>query len=117
MSIGNRLFTYFRGRAVGTDQTGNRYYEEKRARRGLRARRWVMYNGEAEATKVPSEWSSWLQFVTDAPIPLEKRRSWQKPHQPNLTGTAESYRPPGHDYKGGHRATATGDYQSWTPEG
>ena len=41
---------------------------------------------------------------------------WQKPHLPNATGTAASYRPPGHDYEGGHRARATGDYEAWTPE-
>jgi len=115
MTIGTRLFTYFRGRPIGTDETGNRYYEEKRARTGQRARRWVMYNGEPEATKVPPEWHAWLHYTTDKPIPLSDRKFWQKPHQQNLTGTAESYRPPGHDYRGGHRSPATGDYESWTP--
>ena len=42
-------------------------------------------------------------------------RAWQKPHVPNLTGTADSYRPAGHDYQGGKRAKATGDYEAWTP--
>jgi NADH:ubiquinone oxidoreductase subunit len=115
MTIGTRLFTYFRGRPIGSDETGNRYFEEKRARTGQRARRWVMYNGEPEATKVPPEWHAWLHYTTDKPIPLSDRKFWQKPHQQNLTGTAESYRPPGHDYRGGHRSPATGDYESWTP--
>jgi NADH:ubiquinone oxidoreductase subunit len=49
--------------------------------------------------------------------PLQPKRPWpwQKPHQPNLTGTAQAYRPPGHDYRGGHRAKATGDYEPWQP--
>ena len=115
MSIGTRLFTYFHGRAVGTDLTGNRYFEEKRARRGLRARRWVLFNGEAEATLVPPEWDAWLHYTTDEPIALAARRPWQKPHLPNMTGTPDSYRPPGHDYRGGQRAHATGDYEAWTP--
>ena len=115
MTIGTRLFTYFYGRAVGTDATGNRYFEEKRARPGLRARRWVLFNGETEATLVPPEWDAWLHFTTDEPIPLSARRPWQKPHLPNMTGTPESYRPPGHDYRGGQRPRATGDYESWTP--
>ena len=34
---------------------------------------------------------------------------------PVATGTASSYRPAGHDYNGGQRAKATGDYESWTP--
>ncbi len=115
MTLGTRLFTYFRGRPVGTDEAGNAYYEEKRARTGLRARRWVMYDGEPEATKVPAEWHAWLHYTTDEPIPVSQRKFWQKPHQQNLTGTAGSYRPPGHDYRGGHRSPATGDYESWTP--
>ena len=115
MSIGTRLFTWFFGRIVGTDGAGNVYYTEKSARRGAVARRWVIYNGEPEATKVPPEWHAWLHFTTDAPLSTTNRRDWQKPHVPNLTGTPESYRPAGHDYRGGHRASATGDYESWTP--
>ena len=115
MTIGTRLFTYFRGRPVGTDEAGNRYFEEKRARAGRRSRRWVLYEGEAEASKVPPEWHAWLHFTTDEPISMASRKAWQKPHLPNLTGTSDSYRPPGHDYSGGQRPTATGDYEAWTP--
>ena len=115
MTIGTRLFTYFRGRSVGSDEAGNRYFEEKRPRPGLRSRRWVLYVGEAEASRVPPEWHAWLHYTTDEPIPVSARRAWQRPHQPNLTGTAASYRPPGHDYRGGTRPKATGDYEAWTP--
>ncbi len=115
MTIGTRLFTWLHGRSIGSDEAGNLYYVEKRARAGKRARRWVMYKGEPEATKVPPEWHAWLHYTTDEPIPLSTRKFWQKPHQENLTGTAASYRPPGHDYRGGHRSPATGDYESWTP--
>lgn len=115
MTIGTRLFTWLSGRPVGTDAAGNIYYAERRARRGARARRWVMYVGAAEASRVTAEWHGWLHYMTDQPIPLSARRSWQVPHQPNLTGTPEAYRPPGHDYRGGHRDHATGDYESWTP--
>jgi NADH:ubiquinone oxidoreductase subunit len=41
--------------------------------------------------------------------------AWQKPHVPNLTGTPEAYRPPGHVAMGGRRAPATGDYEPWRP--
>jgi NADH:ubiquinone oxidoreductase subunit len=44
------------------------------------------------------------------------RQPWEKPHLQNATGTPASYRPPGHDYQGGHRARATGDYEAWTPD-
>jgi NADH:ubiquinone oxidoreductase subunit len=116
MTIGTRLFTYFRGTQVGQDSGGNRYYEERSHKAGhMRRRRWVLYRGVPEASAVPSEWHAWLHYTTDAPISDANRRPWQKPHLPNLTGTAESYRPPGHDYAGGHRAASTGDYEAWTP--
>jgi NADH:ubiquinone oxidoreductase subunit len=117
MSIGTRLFTYFRGQFVGRDGDGNRYFQERKPRgHGLRQRRWVMFAGEEEATAVPPAWHAWLHYTTDAPLAETALKIWQKPHLPNRTGTALSYRPPGHDYKGGHRATATGDYEAWTPE-
>src|SRR3954453_5133529 len=103
MTIGTRLFTWFRGRAVGKDPAGNIYYEERRARRGARPRRWVMYAGEVEASVVPGEWPGGPPYPTDTPIPPSARRAWMKPHQPNLTGPPFAYRPPGHDYSGGHR--------------
>ena len=104
-----------RGRLVGTDPEGNRYYTEHRPRAGARPRRWVVYNGEVEGSRVPPEWHAWLHYTTDEPIPLQARKPWQQPYLPNLTGTPASYRPPGHDYQGGHRAPATGDYEAWTP--
>ena len=115
MNLGTRLFTWMRGRMVGRDQFGNRYYEEKRARPNLRLRRWVAYNGPVEADRVPPEWHAWLHYTTDAPLPESARKPWQKPYEPNLTGTPLGYRPPGHDYRGGARARASGDYESWTP--
>lgn len=115
MDVGTRLFTWLRGRLVGADGAGNRYFVERTPRRGQRIRRWVLYNGPPEASTVPAEWHAWLHFTTDAPIPEASRKPWQRPHLPNLTGTALSYRPPGHDYRGGHRPQTTGDYESWTP--
>lgn len=111
-----RLWT--RARFVGLDQAGNRYYEAK-ARPGYnRPRRFVRYKTSIEATNVPPEWHGWLHYQTDA-VPNGQaqtfRREWQKPHQPNLTGTTQAYRPPGHILSGGKRDKATGDYEAWTP--
>ncbi len=118
MSIGTKLFTYFRGEPVGQDAAGNRYYQDRRrARPGTRRRRWVMFaDGVEEASVIPPEWHAWIHYTTDAPIVEAARRPWQKPHQPNLTGTPLAYRPPGHDYSGGNRPRATGDYEAWTPD-
>jgi NADH:ubiquinone oxidoreductase subunit len=113
--IGTSLFTRFRGRGVGKDVFGNRYFEEKSAVPGRRVRRWVVYAGPIEASTVPPEWHAWLHYTVDVPIADTNRRSWMKPHLPNRTGTPYSYRPPGHDYRGGRRHRATGDYDAWTP--
>lgn len=115
MNIGTRIFTLLRGQLVGTDQAGNNYYQERAVRPNGRSRRWVDYKGAVEASSVPPEWHCWLHYTTDRPIPESARRPWSKPPVSNRTGTAASYRPPGHDYEGGRRAKATGDYESWTP--
>lgn len=115
-----RFVTMFSGASlVGEDSQGNRYYRAK-ARKGYNhERRWVIYNGEAEASRVPPEWHGWLHHQNDTvPESTDQsyRRNWQKPHTPNLTGTKQAYRPPGHILKGGQRDKATGDYEAWKPE-
>lgn len=110
---------FSRTKFVGEDHTGNRYFTAK-ARKGYkRERRWVMYNGTPEATKIPPEWHGWMHHQTDV-IPANDaqsfRRTWQTPHQVNLTGTNEAYRPPGHLLKEGKRPETTGDYEAWNPE-
>lgn len=111
-----RMITWLRGEAVGSDEFGNRYFQDRKTAEGVRRRRWVIYDGSDEASKVPPEWNAWLHY-TNADIPDgSRRRDWQKPHSPNLTGTPEAYRPAGHTLRGGQRASATGDYEAWKPE-
>ena len=107
-------FTSFK---VGSDAFGNRYYEERRARRGRLPRRYVRYNGMSEASKVPADWHGWLHHTEENPPPAEgyARHAWQQDHMPNATGTKYAHRPAGHLLKGGKRAAATGDYEPWTP--
>ena len=103
---------------VGQDSYGNKYYKARPCKGYKRERRWVTYKGAPEATKIPPEWHGWMHHQTDVvPIDSKKsfRRKWQKPHQQNMTGTHEAYRPPGHILKGGKRDKATGDYEAWTP--
>jgi len=114
MSFGTWLYTKFFGERIGGDKFGNVYYRSKRKRASNREERWVIFNGEVEASKVPPEWHAWLHHTTDDPISSENKR-WQREHLPNLTGTEDAYFPPGHDVKGGNRDKATGDYEAWTP--
>lgn len=107
-----------RAKHVGTDQLGNKYYSAKPRKGYNRNRRWVIYKGEPEASNVPPEWHGWLHHQTDTVPDANSgyRRVWQKPHRPNLTGTDQAYRPPGHVLSGGQRDKATGDYEAWKPE-
>lgn len=115
MTIGTRLFTWAKGQLVGTDSQGNRYYREKKAVAGRRVRRWVLYNGVAEASRVPPEWHAWLHYTVDQPLEASPEKPWVKEHIANLTGTPDAYLPQGHDLRGGNREKATGDYEAWQP--
>src|SRR5690606_21299043 len=81
------------GSLVGRDVLGNKYYRAKPRPGYSRERRWVMYKGAPEASMVPPEWHGWLHHQTNN-VPEEGaqsfRRPWQKPHQPNLTGTNQA---------------------------
>jgi len=118
MIIGTHIYTWLKGELVGTDVFSNRYFRSKGAKLSGRERRWVLYKGKSDASSVPAEWHSWLHHTTEAPLTesAAQLRPWQKEHQPNPSGTVEAYLPQGHDYKGGNRASATGDYQAWTPD-
>lgn len=110
---GTRLWIKRFGEFVGEDEFGNRYYQDKRANR-----RYVTYAGYADASTIPPGWHGWMHHRIDTPPSKEeyKAREWQKPHQPNLTGTAAAYRPDGSLLNKGERPTVTGDYQAWSPE-
>ncbi len=105
------------GRRIGEDASGNRYYEGKPLPDG-RCRRFVLYNGTNDASRVPPEWHGWLHHqydaVPDAALPPPRR--WEKEARPNATGTPAAYRPAGALESGGRRAAATGDYEAWAPD-
>ena len=118
-TVGTALFSAMKGEQVGTDAQGNAYFRSNvKTAEGL-DRRWVIYHGANDASRVPPEWFSWLHHqIDDVPSKaLPPVRPWQKPALPNLTGTPLAYRPSGALEKGGVRAAATGDYEAWTPEG
>ena len=88
-TFGTKLKTIFTGKFVGKDSVGNKYYENKAGKR------WVIYIGEIDASKIPIEWFSWIHF-TDNRIENEhdlKKFNWQKPHQSNQTGTKNAHHP------------------------
>ena len=118
-TIGTLFTVHRRGRLIGTDEFGNRYFESRdTSSYDGRRRRWVLYKGYADASKVPPDWHGWLHYTFDelpseTPLP---RQAWEKEHEPNLTGTLAAWRPKGSLSRTGVRPRATGDYQPWTPE-
>jgi len=119
-TFGTQLWTWRFGEVVGKDEQGNVYYRTKGRKidptLGFE-RRWVVYNGLAEASRISPDWHGWIHHTVDV-APTEEAytpREWQKPHVPNMTGTPLAYRPSGSTLASGRRPAATGDYQPWTP--
>ncbi len=110
-TLNTQFFTARNGVKVGEDGQGNIYYQTRDAKK-----RWVIYNGEMEASRVSPDWHGWLHHTWDEPptkSPL-KHKPWEAPHQENLTGTVAAYAPPGSIRKG--QAAARADYDAWSPE-
>ncbi|MBM3579959.1 MAG: NADH:ubiquinone oxidoreductase subunit NDUFA12 [Alphaproteobacteria bacterium] len=100
----NKFFIKLFSNKIGEDEFGNEYFLHKK-----NGKRFVIYNGCTEASKVPMEWHGWLHYTTDI-VPLQintHRFSWQKIHLPNLTGTKNSYSP---------KNSTSQQYQAWKPE-
>jgi NADH:ubiquinone oxidoreductase subunit len=117
-TLNTRFHTWRHGKRVGEDQFGNVYYEGGVDSEG-RTRRWVIYNGLSEASKIPPGWHGWIHHRVATPPTAEqyRPREWEKPHRPNLTGTPGAYFPDGSLAARGQRPRVTGDYDAWTPEG
>ena len=114
-----KLLTWFKGKIVGTDIFGNRYYTErflfKRTQKSP-PRRWVIFKGKTEASKVAAEWHAWLHFTSDQTPDTVKRPvyDWQREHMPNLSGTKSAYLPAAHPLK--TKAGKAKHYSAWCPE-
>ncbi len=117
-------FTLWRkgARLVGKDEQGNQYFEEKNPTlpggNGKRYRRWVIYHGIADASRVPAEWHGWLHHTYEE-VPTEKplfRQDWEQDHLPNMTGTPLAYHPKGSLTLTDGPADLNDDYQPWEPD-
>lgn len=112
-TVNTQFHTWRKGVRVGDDAQGNIFYQTRDGKR-----RWVIFNGEAEASRVSPDWHGWLHFTWDEPptkAPLV-HKPWEAPHLENLTGTAAAYAPPGSIRKAGSLAPARADYEAWKPE-
>lgn len=110
-TIGTQLYTARKGVKVGEDSQGNMFYETRDGKR-----RWVIFNGEAEASRVDPDWHGWLHHTWKEPPTKAalRHKDWEKPHQENLTGSLAAYAPPG-SIRHGEPAERR-DYEAWAPE-
>lgn len=110
-TLGTQIFTSRHGIKVGEDDQGNIFYRDAADKR-----RWVIFNGDMEATRVGPGWHGWLHHTVDTtPVEAPLRvRAWEKPHQENLTGTPAAYAPPGSIRR--DEPVARRDYEAWQPE-
>ena len=113
-SWGTIFFSRRNGEEAGRDEAGNIYFRHRKDP----ARRWVMYSGANDSSRVPPGWNAWLRGTIDG-VPdkaLPPRRPFEQPPEANLTGSDQAWRPAGSIRAGGKRAAATGDYSAWTPD-
>ena len=108
-TLNTLFYTRRHGEHVGKDEFGNEYY---RTRGGAIdpalgfERRWVIYNGQSEASMTPPGWNGWLHHTVDTPPTKEDYRpaNGSCPHHGNRTGTPAAYRPPARPCARGQRA-------------
>lgn len=106
MNFINKILIKIFSQKIGADEFGNEYFQNKKGRR------FVVYKGIAEASKIPAEWHGWMHYNCDfAPVNINTHKfSWQKIHLPNLTGTKNAYSPKNSVVK-----KTNAEYEAWKP--
>ncbi len=110
-TLNTKVWTRLNGEKVGEDDQGNVFYQTKGGKR-----RWVIYNGESEASRIGADWHGWLHFTYDEPptkAPMQ-HKPWEAPHSENMTGTTGAYHPEGSLYRADPKPRR--DYDAWQPE-
>ena len=120
------------GILIGTDEKGNKYYEDKRAPYGRT--RWVEYptpkgtwaiEDQFDPSQVSPEWHGWIHYMHDKPgqathaahgqpfrMPLPINQTMMRPQY----GFAEdhTHKPPGSFFQDKPRGRVGPKYQAWT---
>lgn len=110
-TLNTQIFTWRKGVRVGDDDQGNVYYKTHDD-----SKRWVIFNGEIEGSRINPDWHGWLHRTWDEP-PTDKplaHKPWEKDHQANLTGTTSAYAPSGSLRQA--QPADRSDYEAWSPE-
>lgn len=110
-TLNTQVWTALYGEKVGEDDQGNIFYQS-----GGGKRRWVIFNGESEASRIGPDWHGWLHHTYDEPPTSDplRRKSWELPHKANESGSVDAYRPAGSLYNASPAPRQ--DYDAWQPE-
>jgi NADH:ubiquinone oxidoreductase subunit len=111
MSLINSLLIRFFCKHVGTDQFGNRYFVGNKKNYLGQNKRYVLYKGIRDGSKVPALWHAWLHYSSHD-LPSDKPQldhDWQIDHVQNITGTKAAYHP------SKSKNTKLSVYSKWTP--
>ncbi len=119
MNLWLKFYLKWNGELVGSDQFGNQYYQEKKLSHKKIKRRFVLFHGKEEASKIPPLWHSWMHYTSDdVPNNLsneqKNRPSFMKDHLPNLTATPLAHHPKAYHFDD-HGHLIRPDYTAWNP--
>ena len=90
-SIGTILYTLLKGKKVGQDNQGNKFFIHKKNKK----KRWVLYKKQIDPTSLEIKWQIWLtENDKEKEIIINKTEfKWQKNEKTNATETLDSYHP------------------------
>lgn len=103
----SKLIIKLTSKKVGQDMYGNTYYLSKKTDDMGRNKRYVIYNGIIETSKIPPVYHAWIHYMIDDIQAKDNLHAWQSEHLPNLTGTSNSHLM--------ERGKVSSDYQPWQP--
>ena len=116
MSFGTILYTWFFGNFVGSDELSNKYYCNSKDFQDKNAKRWVIFNGEIEASNIPPHWHAWLhKSIESPPIHYKHKYEWQKDLKPNTISAVDSIHPKNYLLSRSKSNFNKKEYEKWKP--
>ncbi len=93
-----KIYLFLFATKVGEDEYGNSFFELKRKDYLGRKKRYCLYNGVVEASKISPEWHPFMHYQIDVDEVKKtfKQYKWQKPATPITTLSKDKYLPKNH---------------------
>ncbi len=93
-----KIYLKFFATKVGEDEYGNEFFELKTTDYLGRKKRYCLYRGVVEASKISPEWHPFMHYQIEARDVKStyKQYKWQKPFVPDTTLSSNKYLPKSH---------------------